>query len=171
MTCVCDAHKHGAIFQAFAWFLFNTVPFFYRMSSYLSSEQPRVVLMKCTDDTLVVTTFSSFHKPAFDSEYSMQDCLQLLDNWISSKKTIAFRLAFFQLKQLVCNFKYAVFLDGALPTRILFLISQTSPIPPTLEVTSSSSKLVMLSFILVYYQSLKEVNIHIIYNKMLCAYR
>ena len=101
MTCVCDVHKHGAIDSIRVVFashnLLNTVPFFYRMSSYLLSEQPRVVLMKCTDDTLVVTTFSSFHKPAFDSEYSMQDCLQLLDNWISSKKTIAFRLAFFSV--------------------------------------------------------------------------
>ncbi|XP_046651982.1 uncharacterized protein LOC124342840 isoform X2 [Daphnia pulicaria] len=51
-----------------------------------------VILIKCTDESLIITTMCSFFKPKLSLDnMDLIYCISLLDSWIHSKKVIVFR--------------------------------------------------------------------------------
>ncbi len=75
-----------------------------------------VILIKCTDENLIITTMCSFFKPTLSLDHmDLIDCISLLDSWIHSEKVIVFRL--FYSSCFVLNFylfilTLKIFIDG-----------------------------------------------------------
>lgn len=75
-----------------------------------------VILIKCTDENLIITTMCSFFKPKLSLDnMDLIDCMSLLDSWIHSKKVIVFRLFYsscFVLNLYLFILTIKIFIDG-----------------------------------------------------------
>jgi len=75
-----------------------------------------VILFKCTDEKLIITTMRSFFKPSLSLDnMDLIDCISLLDSWIQSKKVIVFRLFYsscFVLNLYLFILTIKCFIDG-----------------------------------------------------------
>ncbi len=76
-----------------------------------------VILTKCTDENLIITTVCSFFKPTFslDNNMDLIDYISLLDSWIHSEKVVVFRLFYsscFVLNLYLFILTITIFIDG-----------------------------------------------------------